>query len=204
MLPAVSTQTHQDGGQRTGQQANRSRYELEKAGNRTQWRREADQLGTSTAPQIQFILTELSTGLTLSTLAGERQGAAKTRIRIKARAAYDSALRFSDRLALTEEESHKIRTGLGALKKSLEALGKLSQRKPVCESRPCDQLCPCGGTKAIVQMAKARNLGTIVPVRARAIMLPLQDMRSSGHRETVLGAFGRRRLRDDSSPAHLA
>ena len=124
MLPAVSTQTHQDGGQRTGQQANGSRYALDKAGNRAQSRREADQLRTSIAPLIQFILTELSTGLTLSTLAGERQGAAKTRTRIKARAAYDSALRFSDRLALKEEESHKIRTGLGALKKSLEALGE--------------------------------------------------------------------------------
>src|SRR5579864_8463385 len=121
---AVSAQTYQDGGQRMRQQANRSRYELEKAGNRAQWRREADQLGTSTAPQIQFILTELSTGLTLSTLAGERRGAAKTRLLIKARAAYDSALRFSDRLVLTEEESHKIRTGLEALKKRLEALGE--------------------------------------------------------------------------------
>jgi hypothetical protein len=124
MLPAVSTQTHQDGGQRTGQQANRSRYELEKAGNRAQWRREADQLGTSTAPQIQFILTELSTGLTLSTLAGERQGAAKTRTRVKARTAYYSALRFVDRLVLREEESHKIRISLEALKKRLKVLGE--------------------------------------------------------------------------------
>jgi len=75
-------------------------------------------------PQIQFILTELSTGLTLSTLAGERQGAAKTRTRIKARAAYDSALRFVDRLVLREEESHEIRTGLETLKKRLKALGE--------------------------------------------------------------------------------
>ena len=121
---AVSTQTHQDGGQRTGQQANGSRYALDKAGNRAQSRREADQLRTSIAPLIQFTLTELSTGLTLSTLAGERQGAAKTRTRIKARAAYDSALRFSGRLVLREEESHMIRTGLEALKRSLEALGE--------------------------------------------------------------------------------
>ena len=121
---AAAVPTHQDGGQRTGQQANRSRYELEKAGNRAQRRREADQLRTSIAPLIQFILTELSTGLTLSTLAGERQGAAKTRTRIKARAAYDSALRFSERLVLREEESHNIRTRLKALKKSLEALGE--------------------------------------------------------------------------------
>ncbi len=121
---AVSAQIHQDAGQRMRQQANRSRYELDKAGNRAQSRREADQLRTSTAPQIQFILTELSTGLTLSTLAGERQGAAKTRTRIKARAAYDSALRFSDRLVLREEESHKIRIGLEALKKRLKALGE--------------------------------------------------------------------------------
>jgi|SRR5579862_1066674 len=121
---AAVSAIHQDAGQRMRQQANRSRYELDKAGNRAQSRREADQLRTSTAPQIQFILTELSTGLTLSTLAGERQGAAKTRTRIKARAAYDSALRFSDRLVLREEESHKIRIGLEALKKRLKALGE--------------------------------------------------------------------------------
>lgn len=78
----------------------------------------------SALPQVRFILNELSIGSTLSTLAGKLQGAPKTRSRIKARAAYDTALRFVDRVPLTREESQKVYTALKALKRSLETLGE--------------------------------------------------------------------------------
>ncbi len=124
---ATSSERHQAEGQQMRNHADRCKYELDKAEDRTQRRSDAksNQLQIPSAlPQVQFILNELSIGLTLSTLAGKLQGEPKTRSRSKARAAYDAALRFADRVPLTREESQKVYTALEALRRSLETLGE--------------------------------------------------------------------------------
>lgn len=55
-MPLCPRRPIQGGGQRTGQQANRSRYEIEKSGNRAQRLREADQLGTSTVSKSENLV----------------------------------------------------------------------------------------------------------------------------------------------------
>ncbi len=105
---AISSERHQAEGQDMRNHADRCRHELDKAEDMVQRRSEAksNQLQIPSAlPQVQFILNELSIGLTLSALAGKFQGPFKTRSRTKARAAYDAALRFADRVPLTQEES---------------------------------------------------------------------------------------------------
>lgn len=73
--------------------------------------------------QVNFILTELAAGMTFASVA-EKRGSGKEQSRARARAAYDSVLRFRGRVRLTEEESKKVQGKLEALKKRLEALGE--------------------------------------------------------------------------------
>jgi hypothetical protein len=74
--------------------------------------------------EFSFLLTELQTG---HTLAAVGLAAADTdtadRIRQKARAAYDSVLRFMERVPLTQEQSREINTRLTSLRKRLDELG---------------------------------------------------------------------------------
>lgn len=73
--------------------------------------------------QLQFILTELAAGLTFASVA-TNAGKGKEQSRTRARAAYDSVLRFLDRVPLTEEESQKVQGKLEELKDRLEELGE--------------------------------------------------------------------------------
>lgn len=72
--------------------------------------------------QVNFIRTELAAGMTLASAAEKLGG--EERSRARARAAYDSVLRFRCRVSLTEEESKIVQGKLEALKKRLEALGE--------------------------------------------------------------------------------
>ncbi len=73
--------------------------------------------------QVKFILTELAAGMTFAS-AAEKLGGGKEQSRARARAAYDSVLRFRGRVSLTGEESKIVQEKLEALKKRLEALGE--------------------------------------------------------------------------------
>ena len=70
--------------------------------------------------QLRFILAELAAGMTFASIA-EGEGA-KGHSLARARAAYDSVLRFLDRVPLTPEESREVRGRLEALKNRLESL----------------------------------------------------------------------------------
>lgn len=74
--------------------------------------------------QLEFILTELSTGLTFASVAeNEAKGQAKSRAH--ARAAYDSVRRFLPIMTLTQQEFQKVQNKLEALEKRLKALGEM-------------------------------------------------------------------------------
>lgn len=73
---------------------------------------------------LKFILTELSTGMMFVSiaLAGERE--AQARNQAHARAAYDSVLRFLDRVTMSREQLEEVHAEIGLLKQRLQSLGE--------------------------------------------------------------------------------
>ena len=77
------------------------------------------------AADIEFLRTELLTGLTLSKIALASTHADKTeRNRVNARKAYDAVLHFMPRVILTEDEAREINDKLALLKTELQRLGE--------------------------------------------------------------------------------
>ena len=74
---------------------------------------------------VEFLRTELRTGLTMARIALEAQSKNKVdRNRANARKAYDSALHFLAKATLTEEEAEEIRGMITRLKLALADLGE--------------------------------------------------------------------------------
>ena len=74
---------------------------------------------------VEFLRTELRTGLTMAKIAREAQSRDKVdRNRANARKAYDTALRFIAKTPLTEEEADQIQGMLRRLKLALSELGE--------------------------------------------------------------------------------
>ena len=73
---------------------------------------------------LKFILTELSTGMTLASIALAREGEAQARNRARARAAYDSALCFLDRVTMRREQLEEVHAQIALLKQRLQSLGE--------------------------------------------------------------------------------
>lgn len=73
---------------------------------------------------LKFIQTELSTGMRLASIAGSKEGEALARNRAHARAAYDSALRFLDRLSMRREQLEEVHAQIALLKQRLQSLGE--------------------------------------------------------------------------------
>lgn len=74
--------------------------------------------------QVKFICTELAAGLTFATIARRAEGEERDKARYRARAAYDSVLRFIDRVTMNHSEAQQIHKDLKALQKQLEDLGE--------------------------------------------------------------------------------
>jgi hypothetical protein len=74
---------------------------------------------------IEFLRTELRTGLTMARIALEAESRNKVdRNRANARKAYDTALRFIAKTPLTDEEAEEIRAMITRLKLALAELGE--------------------------------------------------------------------------------
>lgn len=74
---------------------------------------------------VEFLRTELRTGLTMARIAFEAQSRDKLdRNRVNARKAYDTALRFLAKTPLREEEAEEIRGMITRLKAALMQLGE--------------------------------------------------------------------------------
>ncbi len=73
--------------------------------------------------QLQFILAEVNVGLKCAAIARGERRTKEQRLR-RARSAYDSGLRFLNRVDLTERESEQVLCRLQALKGYLEVLGE--------------------------------------------------------------------------------
>ena len=74
---------------------------------------------------VEFLRTELRTGLTMARIALEAQSRKKVdRNRANARKAYDTALRFIAKTTLKEEEADEIRGMITRLKLALADLGE--------------------------------------------------------------------------------
>jgi hypothetical protein len=75
--------------------------------------------------QLEFLQTELSTGLMFAGLALGSRDQIKTKRNCKnARAAYDALLRFMGRVTFTPIESKEFADGLIVLKSKLQQLGE--------------------------------------------------------------------------------
>jgi hypothetical protein len=74
---------------------------------------------------INFLRTELHTGLTLARLALSADRKDKhERNRMNARKAYDAVLRFAPRIMLRRDEAKEIKSRLSELKSDLQSLGE--------------------------------------------------------------------------------
>jgi DNA transposition AAA+ family ATPase len=74
---------------------------------------------------VDFLKTELHTGLTLASIALENENPDKVeRNRKNARQAYDTVIRDKERVLLTDEESEYVSHTLQELRKKLEKLGE--------------------------------------------------------------------------------
>jgi len=75
---------------------------------------------------VEFIRTELKTGLTFSNIALQAKDAAKiSRNTANARKAYDTLLRFMDRSMLSDEDLAELDPMLLRLKTNLLELGEM-------------------------------------------------------------------------------
>ena len=78
-----------------------------------------------TATEVDFLRSEIDTGLTLCRIASETANADKIeRNRSNARKAYESVLRFLPRVPLANDEHQEITSKLRKLRKRLQALGE--------------------------------------------------------------------------------
>jgi hypothetical protein len=77
------------------------------------------------ATELEFLRTELHSGLTLAKLSRTANHSAKSeRNRANARKAYDAVLRFMGRVLLTGKEAKEVNTKLNHLKSELRKLGE--------------------------------------------------------------------------------
>lgn len=75
---------------------------------------------------LQFVNTELDTGLTFARIAvGSRTRTKKERNCTNARKAYQSALHMLQQLSLSKEEASAISDKVATLRSSLEKLGEI-------------------------------------------------------------------------------
>jgi hypothetical protein len=74
--------------------------------------------------QLAFLLNELTTGLTFARMTRTVQGEKRTRMLGQAQAAYNSVLRFIDRVIMTHSDAQRVRRGMETLKKELAELGE--------------------------------------------------------------------------------
>ena len=75
--------------------------------------------------EMEFLRTELQTGLTLSKIALEAADQDKIdRNRANARKAYDTLMHFMSKATLKAEDADEIRAGLAQLKSELQQLGE--------------------------------------------------------------------------------
>ncbi len=79
----------------------------------------------SKSVQVRFLLAELAAGLTFVSIAqAAKAEEAKARNRYRARVAYDTILRFSERVSLTPEQAREVRAKIVSLREHLEDLGE--------------------------------------------------------------------------------
>ncbi|PYV55278.1 MAG: hypothetical protein DMG97_01035 [Acidobacteria bacterium] len=78
-----------------------------------------------TSAEIDFLRSELSTGLTLTGIAlDSRDQARRNRNCANARKAYDAVKRFVPRVALSPDETNEINSRLEHLRSELQRLGE--------------------------------------------------------------------------------
>ena len=86
---------------------------------------DASHEGRGNAAEIEFLRTELATGLTLCKIAREASHEDKReRNRLNARKAYDSILHFMPKADIVSEEWNDIRSRLEQLRSELRLLGE--------------------------------------------------------------------------------
>lgn len=79
----------------------------------------------TTLVEIDFLRSELDTGLTLSRIAMQADHQNKAaRNRLNAKKAYDTVIRFMPRVSLSREESREIKSKLNDLRSCLQRLGE--------------------------------------------------------------------------------
>jgi hypothetical protein len=75
--------------------------------------------------RTEFLITELSLGLTFAGIAlGSNDEAKRKRNCKNARTAYDAILRFIGQVTLTPADSKRLKNGMELLKSQLQALGE--------------------------------------------------------------------------------
>ena len=78
-----------------------------------------------TSAEIDFLHSELRTGLTLTGIAlDSRDQARADRNRANARKAYDAVLRFAPKVGLSPDETNEINAKLEQLRSQLQHLGE--------------------------------------------------------------------------------
>ena len=78
-----------------------------------------------TIAEVEFLRSELHTGLTLTRIALDASNRDKTdRNSANARKAYDAVLRFIPKVSLSNDETTELRTKLDQLKAELQMLGE--------------------------------------------------------------------------------
>ncbi|PYV69661.1 MAG: hypothetical protein DMG96_33370 [Acidobacteria bacterium] len=78
-----------------------------------------------TSAEIDFLRSELSTGLTLTGIAQDSRDRARAdRNRANARKAYDAVLRFAPKVGLSPDETAEIKSKLAQLRSELQRLGE--------------------------------------------------------------------------------
>jgi len=80
----------------------------------------------TTLTEVDFLRTEIRTGLTFARIAREskRTSPKRSRNRTNGRKAYDTVLRFAPKVSLSDEEAEDINSKLKQLKTELKDLGE--------------------------------------------------------------------------------
>ena len=87
--------------------------------------KESTKLVDPTLAEIDFLRSEVDTGLTLAKIAhNANRDDRKSRNRLNARKAYDAVVRFTPRVTLTAEETDEMKTKMEQLKSELQKLGE--------------------------------------------------------------------------------
>ena len=78
-----------------------------------------------TLAEVDFLRSELQTGLTLTKIALDAsRGDRTSRNRVNARKAYDAVVRFTPKVSLSESETNEIKSKLDQLRTQLQLLGE--------------------------------------------------------------------------------